>query len=333
MRTHPGRALTRDDFSAMFTPAYLQAATMHNAITGFRITGICPFDENVFPEECFAPSEVTSEAQPNQHIDKSGDTATHKDMDDQEDPDDPNTSQNPSENEEMDTTSGIDDEVWVTAVTDDSHQDTGGNMDLGTLSFNEHSQEKVTKTNESLAKENCAGKTDGNKSLKMFGDLMPLPRKTSTLKRKPKTTVARRLTSPENIKLVKQAEWLSKKKEQLKMTKLCAVKGKKKIGSQKSNNKAVVTKLVKGKKVPAVCKSQPVATLHGPSTSGVNNKTQTKKPLQEQSICGKCDGDFYDDEEGEPWIQCRGCGIWFHEICAGVYGKVKYDFICDECAG
>ncbi|KAJ8874076.1 hypothetical protein PR048_024917 [Dryococelus australis] len=92
MRTHPERALTRDDFSAMFTPAYLQAAAMHNAIKEFRITGISPFDENVFLEESFAPCEVTSEPQTYEHIDKSGNTVAHEDMDDQDDPVDPRTS-------------------------------------------------------------------------------------------------------------------------------------------------------------------------------------------------------------------------------------------------
>ncbi|KAJ8892599.1 hypothetical protein PR048_005180 [Dryococelus australis] len=50
----------------------------------------------------------------------------------------------------------------------------------------------------------------------------------------------------------------------------------------------------------AVRKSQPVAILHGPSTSGVNVRTQPQKSLQEQSNCGICEGDFFDDEEGDP---------------------------------
>ncbi|KAJ8887202.1 hypothetical protein PR048_013417, partial [Dryococelus australis] len=111
--------------------------------------GICPFDENVFHEESFAPCEITSEPQTNEHVDKLGNTAAHEDMDAQDDPDYPKTSQSHSENEEADTI-GI-----------------------------------------------------GN----------------------------------ENI-------------------------------------------------------------------------------MQEESKCGKCEGDFFDDE-GETWIQCRGCDIWFHEICAG----------------
>ncbi|KAJ8892610.1 hypothetical protein PR048_005191 [Dryococelus australis] len=191
MRTHPEKARTRDEFSTIFTPTYLHAATMHNVIKGFRITGICPLDENVFPEESFAPREVTNDPQTNELIDKSGNTAVHEDMDEQVDPDDTRTSQSYSENEEADTT-GIGNEVGYTGVTDDSHNDTGGNTEL------------------------------------------------------------------------------------------------------------VVSKQVKGKQLPTVLKSQPVAILHGPSTSGVNVRTQPQKSLQEQSNCGKCEGDFFDDEEGDP---------------------------------
>lgn len=333
MRNHPGRALTRDDFSAMFTPAYLQAATMHNAITGFRITGICPFDENVFSEECFAPCEVTSEPQPNEHVDTSDDNNAHKTMDDHEDLDDPNIVQDPSENKEMHT-SGVCDEIEDTGFTDDARDDTEGNIELDPVTSVEHSNELVTNTNESLDTGNFERKTDGNKSLQMFRDFMPLPRKVnSTPKRKSKTTVARRLTSPENIRIVKQAEQLAKKKEHLKLAKVGAMRGKNKIISQiNTTNVAIVNKQVKGKNIRAVCKTQPVALFLGPSTSGINRPAQSKKSLTEQNSCGKCEGDFYDDEEGEPWIQCRSCELWFHEICAGVYGKAKYDFICDECA-
>ncbi|KAJ8876952.1 hypothetical protein PR048_021402 [Dryococelus australis] len=132
MRTHPGRAVTRYDVSAMFIPAYLQAAKMHNIIKGFEITGIPPFDENVFPDGSSAPCDVTSEPQTNEHVAKSGNIAAHEYMDDQDDPDDPNTSQSHSENEEADTI-GIGNEVGFTGVTDDNHKDTGGNTELGSL--------------------------------------------------------------------------------------------------------------------------------------------------------------------------------------------------------
>jgi hypothetical protein len=52
------------------------------------------------------------------------------------------------------------------------------------------------------------------------------------------------------------------------------------------------------------------------------------------NICGVCVvemyyDDDYDDDEG--WIQCPECMEWFHETCAGVYGRAMYDFICVAC--
>ncbi|CAG2057065.1 unnamed protein product [Timema podura] len=119
---------------------------------------------------------VTSELTPYEYLVQSEDTTGHKDMDDQEDPDDPNFSQNPSEHEDTDT-HDIYDDIGDTRVTDDAREDTGGTMELSPMASIEHSHELVSIPVASSIKENCKGKTNDNKSLKMFQDLITLPSK------------------------------------------------------------------------------------------------------------------------------------------------------------
>ena len=57
-RTHPDRAITKARFGLICTPAYNQTLSVNNIISGFRSTGIYPFDPNVIPEEAFAPSTI-----------------------------------------------------------------------------------------------------------------------------------------------------------------------------------------------------------------------------------------------------------------------------------
>ena len=69
-----------------------------------------------------------------------------------------------------------------------------------------------------------------------------------------------------------------------------------------------------------------------------NQKQQTnQKAFQEPSrcdddICGVCEGNFYEDEENEGWIQCQICKKWYHDVCAGVYGKSVVSFACCYCS-
>lgn len=43
----------------MFSPAYLKGATPHNTVSGFKCTGIWPFNPRIFVNEEFAPPSVT----------------------------------------------------------------------------------------------------------------------------------------------------------------------------------------------------------------------------------------------------------------------------------
>lgn len=56
---HPGRYVTIYQVGNLFKNAFSRAATVQNAMNGFKKTGIYPFNRDVFPEHLFAPSETT----------------------------------------------------------------------------------------------------------------------------------------------------------------------------------------------------------------------------------------------------------------------------------
>lgn len=53
---HPDRRLNKERFSAVFTPVWEKSMTVANITSGFRATGIFPFNPSAIPEEAFAPS-------------------------------------------------------------------------------------------------------------------------------------------------------------------------------------------------------------------------------------------------------------------------------------
>lgn len=53
MRNHPGSAITTYQIASRLTPAYLKATTPANAVEGFKVIGILPYNPDVFKEEDF----------------------------------------------------------------------------------------------------------------------------------------------------------------------------------------------------------------------------------------------------------------------------------------
>lgn len=57
--TQPGKSLTKMRFGEIFSKVWLKAMTPSNIISGFKATGIFPFNPDVIPESAFAPSLIT----------------------------------------------------------------------------------------------------------------------------------------------------------------------------------------------------------------------------------------------------------------------------------
>jgi hypothetical protein len=64
MATNPGRPLTEYQVAGRFSIAYMNAATIKNAVSSFECTGIFPLNSQLFGEADFAPAETTNCEQP-----------------------------------------------------------------------------------------------------------------------------------------------------------------------------------------------------------------------------------------------------------------------------
>ena len=64
MTSNPGRRITFFEMAGLFQVAYNRAATVEKAVTGFRVSGIWPYNDDIFSDEDFAAAEVTDEPDP-----------------------------------------------------------------------------------------------------------------------------------------------------------------------------------------------------------------------------------------------------------------------------
>ena len=60
MRSHPGCIVTIYDVPSLVAKAQLHSLTIWNIQNCFRVSGIYPYNRNVFTDEDFAPAEVTN---------------------------------------------------------------------------------------------------------------------------------------------------------------------------------------------------------------------------------------------------------------------------------
>lgn len=58
MMRHPGKSISIYEMGSLIGAAWIKAATPQNIISGFRVSGIWPFDKNIFSPEEFLPASV-----------------------------------------------------------------------------------------------------------------------------------------------------------------------------------------------------------------------------------------------------------------------------------
>jgi len=59
MTNNPGRRVTDYEVTSLFNAAYLRSASLQKSVSGFKTTGIWPFNPDIFTNEDFAPAVVT----------------------------------------------------------------------------------------------------------------------------------------------------------------------------------------------------------------------------------------------------------------------------------
>ena len=58
MMENPGKSISIYEMGSLIGAAWIKAATPQNIISGFRVSGIWPFDKNIFSAEDFLPASI-----------------------------------------------------------------------------------------------------------------------------------------------------------------------------------------------------------------------------------------------------------------------------------
>lgn len=304
MDAHEGRILTHYELSPLFTIAYDQAATAVVAKSGFRKTGIIPYDRNVFPDYMFvteadrnkSPSSIatSSSATPSSSsttstslISSSGSTsplATPLAL-----------PPRPELQSRVRTVLFVspNDIRPVPCIPNAPPSNRRGTAKVISASPHKNLLAQQIKTRED--KEN---KKEQNKQKRAANAL----KKKEALKTKPK----RKAKAPSS------SDSDSDSDERV----ATSSKGRKKTEKPKTRSK-------RKKEPPPSSSESEDASLNNDSSSDSDDDDAT---------CQFCGKNYKSDHEGQKWIQCSVCFQWCHEICdaaAAECGRKK--FVCTAC--
>lgn len=343
MTQHPGRGITQFQVARLFNIAYKQVATMSNAESGFKVSGIFPFDDNLFDESDFAPSSVTDQIFNQPHVTPLSSTneeiygeasvdlapsqsqGTNGELDvSPVSPSNERISGKPSMNlvsdpheKKGDTPTG----ALITPQNEKVDATTPGSS-ITAHSINQPpSVSECTKqdsTNQSFPlseiTEQCSSVNNMNVSL---SQLCPLPR-ISEKKRRSKASLKSEVitSSPFKKQLEEKAKVEAEKEARKKVKKPIFRSISPKPGpSQKS-------KLCAPKK-------RPLSPQPGPSKkTKLSSQKKAKNKNENKGIfCPLCNEQFVEPPI-EEWIQCALCEDWWHEQCTAYECGI---FVCDIC--
>lgn len=271
--------------------AYPKAFTPSNILSGFRKSGICPFDPDIFTDDDYLSAYVTDRdvQQPSTDLTVRLDTTEEK------------------TNRHSTSTSMVLDESNPGPSNDAQRganepiPGTSSNVQPSTIGYISCNTKQTIKTPEQI---------------------QPYPkaeqRKKSTKGRKAgKTMIATDTPEKEIIKKQKETSSYKKKREVVKKNiskTLLVIK-------RKSTEP---TKLLKSKKKTAKESSSE-------SEDDPPNYVSTDDDDSADEECLYCRNSKEADRSGEQWCRCVGCGRWTHYLCAGVEGNSWKTYLCDFC--
>lgn len=312
-KAHPGRTIGQYDVAKIFTGAYLKAATPGNAISGFRASGIFPFNKHLIGDENFEPSEIyqTSEEMRCPQANTRPDAGTA-----QED-----ILPRADTLQYNDQSSGLQENDIRSHVPIGSMEEnqilTEGNIlqlkgndvqleplpeelqSVLNISYREVLEQTVSQPHENKAEDETrpeeAGATrDTRKSLKsILVEIRPIP-------------------AGKNKKSAR-----GRKKQKAEILTSTPIKE-----EQKKKHDAAVAK----KKVSFEDKPGPSNTKKR-RTQGYTPNSKEKENHPDY-YCTVCKEKYYHPPR-EDWIQCDTCREWTHEACSSYMGHGSY--FCDDC--
>lgn len=304
MRTNAGSRITDYDIAGLVKEAFTKVARLDIAVSGFKCTGIYPFDRHIFSDLDYLAADMTNI--PQEQIET------------------PSNAQNTGEAVVL-SNSVIEQPgtSLSTLIIEGDSAAVGGSALIchanipSNIVEDEFLEEPTQSVSDPIATSPIPSTSSAPDLVQLIHKLSPLPdaAKKRTAARKRKCERSEILTSSP-YKIVEEKE---NEKENI-------VKNKKKeIGFQ---FKVAIEGNVKQTKGKSIEKGK---QAKGVKSKGKNGDKAKKVELQEQTsnadttICVVCLEDYIED-----WIQCSSCLGWAHEACADV-PECGDGYICDRC--
>lgn len=347
-KNHPGRRITQFDIAGLVCSAFEKSATVQNATSGFKKSGIFPFNRNLFSELDYAPASVHEQPPIIEGIQNefvlAATTSAQKSASEETLVENTNMRQITQQNDETDAE---DEDISEAAnklpsasrQNDDNMEREAPRQQLSSkIGHGHHSPSLLFSESATIDEhyvEIIAEKEiiDEHTTPKKQGDtetnketVTPLNiRKLLTLN-EPSTSAAlvsvnypilispnKIMPTPKVTPTIKKRRGKSQKSEILTSTPFKDALEKKMETQKKANKrKKVIPKLRLDKKQ---------------KTKKTTKKKENEPPKEDRVFCLFC-GEPYENPPTEDWVQCEECGQWAHELCGEIEDR---HFYCINC--
>ncbi|CAH2108284.1 unnamed protein product [Euphydryas editha] len=324
MAQHPGRGITQYQVAHLFNEAYKKVATVGNAVSGFKVTGIYPYDDDLFDEADFAPSFVTDQMHQDVEMEESKQpVAVNQPSFSDEDQNANNTIDRHSNNRfDQLLTVNQQEEIATSQIQlNRDNLSSSGKEILNIAPNNDYLEDDRTPSPsiiDAILMENICNEKDNEQS-----------------NCEPKTTdfEVPSVEVPETVNLsVVQENYQRISTEHVSVAQLSPLPRmkEKRLGSRVCMKSQVITaspykqQLEEKKRQEKQKKKRNKTVVRKLS----RQKPSTSKAKEKKYFCPLCQEE-YTDPPIEEWIKCVACEEWWHELCTSHERGV---FVCDNCS-
>lgn len=285
LASHPGKTITIYDIPELVKTSLPLAATIDNIQSGFRVTGISPLNENIFPDSEFSGSYVTDRPAPDGCPALTSSSTT----------DSAAPSHDLSNQTDLCNLPNQDDAIsfeTVTPSTSSAFCEMPSTSDADLLTNADYG----FKTPEKSPVTHERNVNMPSTSFTLPEDIRPFPKAGPRLEnkrniRKRKSTIYTDTPEKENLIQLKTKQQSSK--TPTKKTKKPKITGEKSTGARKDR---------KGKGKKALREAN-------------KEESDDYESDEDETFCLECTESYSSSILGEEWVQCTGCKLWAHTKC------------------
>lgn len=302
MQQHPGRPITISQIGKLFGNAFMKAASVQTAVSGFRKTGIHPLNPEIFPDWMFKPAETTNRSIQGERNDNR--LPEPRNSPPRTPPRTPPTSLPRSPLRKPPSTTPIPTEQFYANSTPScSHTTQNFVITPQQVVPVPHSERKINLNDKRRGKTAVLTSTPYKEELEeSISKRLPTKKPKLNLGDNDKTAHLSNLNKKGKIK---DSEMTTRNDVKVKYPK-------KKDSAEETSVREKNQKNIKRRK-------------------SKDNNNSSSEDEREDAACIFCSELYSNSKAEEGWIRCQHCEGWAHEACAGVGEEEDEVFSCDFC--